>query len=389
MSSDLLNEAKLPAIVLLSLLFVLMVIGILIYFAIGAHRPGFAIGILVIMAFLAIALTILYLWKGVITVEEKRVMVVERLGQFHAVYGAGVHILLPFIDRPRKLQVRDVNGEFIQVEDIDLRERTVDLPAQVVITKDNWQVEVDSVAQYQIVDPKQAVYGTANVTLAMEELIKTSLRDVIGGFTLQDLLGGREKINAELKQRISRTSADWGVQVREVGLQRIIPPSAYIESMSKKQAAIAEAEGKKQAAIAEAEGKKQAAILEAEGERAKINAYESTDVLLRIKYLEALGRIANGNATKVFIPFPNDPNQANLFSNIMNIVAGVGEAFSTKDFNTPAGGQGSKSPSEGTTKPSMNKPESTKLDPQKPGQRPVIKRPVPPPSPQSPPRTES
>jgi|GEM_PF-1724193 len=373
------KEAKLPGVVLLTLWFVLLVLTLLIYFLLGSHQQKIAVFLFILMTLLAIGITAFYIRKGFIIVQEQQAVVVERLGQFYAVYQAGPHIVLPFIDNLRGMRIRapDSPQNFIDLDYIDLREMTVDLPAQMVITRDNVQVEVDSVVHYRIADPKKAIYGIANVVIAMEELIKTSLRDVIGGITLQEVLSGRDKINAQLKQNITRISEDWGVHVRDVGLQDVKPPRDLLDAMTKKQAFITEAEGKKRASIAEAEG---------EAEKIR-TVYGTTDVLLKIKYLEALEKIANGQATKVFIPFPNDPNQAGLFSNLMSFAAGLGEASAVKDFNPGSGGQNPKPTSANPASPS---PSAGKPEPSKPvqkvvkSQQPVVKRPPSPPSPPGP-----
>lgn len=385
--SLLIKEAKLPTVVLAILLTVMITIIFAIYFLLGAHLPKAALFLLIfITSLFTIGGTILYVWKGFIIVPEQRVVVVERLGKLHAVYPAGPHIVLPFIDKYKRMKIPDPNDpksfpeKYTWVHDIDLRGRIVDLPSQMVLTKNNVSVEVDSVVYYQIKDPQQALYKIDNVVLAMEELVKISLRDVIGEISLQDLLADRETMKMKLKKRIADHCGEWGIIVQDVGLQNVRPPKDFTDAMSKNLALVEEAEARKTAAIRDAEGQKQAAILQAEGEQAQIDTYKDIDVLVKMKYFEALGKIADGNATKVFLPFPNEPGQAGLFSNVMNMIAGAGEALATKDFKASFSGQTPKTSSpEETRSSSASKPEPDKSNVNKPVQRVVrTQQPAPP-----------
>jgi regulator of protease activity HflC (stomatin/prohibitin superfamily) len=188
-------------------------------------------------------------------------------------------------------------------------------------------------AYYQINDPQKAIYGVDNVVLAVNQLIKTVLRDVIGDTMLQELLSGREEINEKLRDQVVRASGDWGIAIRSVELQSVSPPESYVEAMRK----VSEAELSKKAAITKAEGEKQAKILEAEGEAEKISRIYNAihegnpnDELLKVKYLEALEKIADGQATKVFMPFPANPTGDNFFQQAFGMAAGL-DAYSAKE----------------------------------------------------------
>ncbi len=263
----------------------------------------------------------------VFTVQEQQAVIIERLGKFHKVHGPGMHVIFPPFDKRRKIMEGGVAQEIV-----DQRERSVDLPEQMVITKDNVQLEVDSVAYYEISDPRKAVYGVNDVIDAVNQLIKTVLRDVIGDTSLQDLLSGRESINVRLREQVENASGDWGITIRSVELQAVTPPESYANAMRK----VSEAELAKKAEITKAEGEKRARILEAEGEAEKITKiYKAihdgnpNDELLKIKYLEALEKIADGKATKVFMPFPTNPTGGgDLFKQSIEMAAGF-DAYSS------------------------------------------------------------
>jgi len=313
---------------------------------------------------------IIYLVKNppIFTVEEQQAVVIQRLGKFKRVYGPGIHFIMPGYHTKRKFKE---GGEVFAY--VDQRERAVDLPAQSVITKDNVQLEVDSMAYYQITDPEKAVYGVTDVVVAVNQLIKTVLRDVIGDTNLQDLLSGREDINLKLRDQVARASGDWGITIRSVELQSVNPPQTYVDAMRR----VSEAELSKKAVITAAEGKKQASILEAEGEAEKINRiYKAihdgnpNDELLKIKYLEALEKIADGKATKVFMPFPANPSGDNFFQQAFGMAAGLDAYKSPSESGT----QGTKKSQSQTTTPINREGEPTR----KKIIRRVVKKPSPP-----------
>ena len=297
------------------------------------------IGAIVFAVILIGLLIYLIMNTPVFTVQEQQAVIIERLGKFNRVRKAGMHFMWPFIERKRKFVETSQESEYV-----DLRERSVDLPAQTVITGDKVQLEVDSIAYYKISDeePEKAVYAVDDVIGAVNQLIRTVLRDVIGNTTLERLLSGRERINQELKEQVAKASGDWGISIRRVELQAVTPPASYAEAMRK----VSEAELTKRAAITEAEGKKEAAILEAEGEAEKIGrVYKAihdgnpNEELLKIKYLEALEKIADGKATKVFMPFPTSPGSGGSdFS--FNQAIGMAAGFDAYASGSPAQNQG-------------------------------------------------
>ena len=266
--------------------------------------------------------------------------VVERLGKYSRTAESGVAILIPFIEKMVK---------------VDLREQVVDVPPQEVITKDNTVVVVDCVIFYEVVDAFNATYNVVNFYQAITKLAQTNLRNIIGDLELDETLTSREMINAELREVLDVATDKWGSKVVRVEIQKIEPPHDIVEAMSKqmkaermkrasileaegyKQSEIKKSEGDKQATILEAEGNaesikkmaeadKQAAILRAEGEAAAIEKVYAAihegnpdDGLIAVKYLESLEKIADGKATKVFLPLES--------SGVLGSVSGIAELF--------------------------------------------------------------
>ncbi|PKQ16257.1 MAG: SPFH/Band 7/PHB domain protein [Actinobacteria bacterium HGW-Actinobacteria-7] len=282
----------------------------------------------------------IYLASAIRIIRPYEKGVLERLGKYQRTLEPGLHIVIPFLDRVTKA---------------DMRENVVDVPPQEVITKDNVVVTVDAVVYYEATDPVKLIYNVGNFYLAATKLAQTNLRNVIGEMQLDESLTSREKINAALRQILDDATDKWGVRVVRVELQRIEPPKDVTEAMHRqmkaertKRALILEAEGDKQAAITRAEGSKQAAILDAEGKAqaiknvadaekfqrialaegeargienvfGAIHAGNPTNDLLAIRYLDALPKIADGKATKVFLPYE--------ISGVLGAVAGLAEAF--------------------------------------------------------------
>jgi len=268
---------------------------------------------------------------------------IERLGRYQRTADSGLTLIVPFIERMVK---------------VDMREQVVDVPPQQVITKDNVAVEVDAVVYYEVTDPVKVTYNVENFYLAATKLAQTNLRNLIGDLALDESLTSRELINTRLREILDDATDKWGTKVTRVELQKIEPPADVTEAMHRqmkaerlRRATILEAEGTKQAAILQAEGTKQSAILEAEGQAAAIekvadaNKYQKltvaegegqaiervfgaihngnpTNDLIAIKYLEALANIANGQATKVFLPLEA--------SGLLGSIAGVGELLRDK-----------------------------------------------------------
>ncbi|MDA0217806.1 MAG: SPFH/Band 7/PHB domain protein [Actinobacteria bacterium] len=255
---------------------------------------------------------VVVLTRSIRIVPQARAGIVERLGRFHKTLGAGLTILVPFIDRLRPL--------------IDLRERVVSFPPQPVITEDNLVVSIDTVIYFQVTDPKSATYEIEDYIQGIEQLTVTTLRNVVGGLDLESALTSRDSINATLRGVLDDATGKWGVRVNRVELKAIDPPPSVQESMEKqmraerdKRAAILTAEGEKQsqiltaegaraAEILRAEGDAKAAVLRAEGEAEAIkkvfNAVHEAnpdEKVLAYQYLQQLPAIANGTASKVWV----------------------------------------------------------------------------------------
>jgi len=266
---------------------------------------------LIVLAVVAV-FVLFVLARSIRIVPQARAGIVERLGRYSRTLDAGLSLLVPFIDRLRPL--------------IDLREQVLSFPPQPVITEDNLVVNIDSVIYYQVTDPKAATYEIANYIAAIEQLTLTTLRNVIGGMTLEDTLTSRDQISAALRGVLDEATGKWGIRVNRVELKAIDPPGSIQEAMEKqmraerdKRAVILTAEGFKQSQILTAEGEKQGAILRAEGEResqilkaegqskaietvfAAIHRGDADPKLLAYQYLQTLPQIAQGDANKVWI----------------------------------------------------------------------------------------
>lgn len=245
-------------------------------------------------------------------VPQSKAGIVERLGRFDRVLGAGLAIIIPVIDRLLPL--------------IDMRERVVSFPPQPVITEDNLVVSIDTVIYFQVTDPKAATYEIENYIQGIEQLTVTTLRNVVGGLDLEEALTSRDSINAVLRGVLDEATGKWGVRVNRVELKAIDPPPSVQESMEKqmraerdKRAAILTAEGDKQSSILVAEGTRQAEILRAEGDAQAIvlrangeaEAIEKVfkaihdagadDRVLAYQYIQQLKEIANGQASKIWV----------------------------------------------------------------------------------------
>jgi len=269
-------------------------------------------------------------------VRQAEVYVIERFGKFHKVADAGLNIILPFVDRVRAV--------------VNMKQQTMDVPPQGVITKDNVTITIDTVVFFQIMDPVKSVYEIENLQKGIAYLAITTIRDIVGKMDLDSTFSSRDMINIQLREVLDEATDKWGCKVDRVEIKDINPPKDIRDAMEKqmnaernKRAIILEAEGSRQAAVTQAEGKKQAQILEAEAEReasirraqglrearvleaegtsdaikkiAEAKAQEiemvygaiakakPTKELVQIKSLEAMEKIAEGSANKVFIPF--------------------------------------------------------------------------------------
>ena len=265
-----------------------------------------------IILLLVAILVIVAIFRAVRIVKQSTAIIVERLGRFQAAYGAGMHFLVPFIDRVRNI--------------MDLREQVVSFPPQPVITSDNLVVSIDSVVYYQITDPMRATYEISNYLQAIEQLTVTTLRNVVGSMDLEQTLTSRDQINGQLRGVLDQATGRWGIRVNSVELKSIDPPASIQGSMEQqmraerdrraailtaegvKQSQILTAEGDKQSAILRAEGQAQSAILKAQGEsRAILQVFDAIhrgnadSKLLAYQYLQTLPKIANGSSSKMWI----------------------------------------------------------------------------------------
>ena len=191
-------------------------------------------------------------------IPQARAGIIERLGRYSRTTEPGLTIIVPFVDRLKPL--------------IDLREQVVSFPPQPAITEDNVTVHIDSVLYFTITDPKAVTYEVANPLQAIEQLTVTTLRNVIGGMTLEETLTSRDQINAPLRVVLDEATGQWGIRVNRVEIKSIDPPGSIQEAMEKqmraerdRRAAILNAEGVKQSQILTAEGEKTSAVLRAEG----------------------------------------------------------------------------------------------------------------------------
>lgn len=285
-----------------------------------------------------VALAIVVVVKSVALIPQAEAAVIERLGRYSKTVSGQLTLLLPFID---KIRAR-----------VDLRERVVSFPPQPVITEDNLTVNIDTVVYFQVTSPQAAVYQISNYIVGVEQLTTTTLRNVVGGMTLEQTLTSRDSINAQLRGVLDEATGRWGLRVARVELRSIDPPPSIQESMEKqmradrekramilmaegsREASIKQAEGAKQSQILSAEGAKQAAILAAEADRqsrilraqgeraaqylnaqgqakaiektfAAIKAGRPTPELLAYQYLQTLPQMAKGEANKVWV-VPSD-----------------------------------------------------------------------------------
>ena len=264
-------------------------------------------------------------------VQQSRAYVVERLGAFRAVWNVGLHLKVPFIERVAKK--------------VSLKEQVADFPPQPVITKDNVTMQIDTVIYFQITDPKLYTYGVEHPMSAIENLTATTLRNIIGDLELDQALTSRDVINSRMRSILDEATDPWGIKVNRVELKNIIPPKEIQNAMEKqmkaererresilqaegqKQSQILVAEGEKQSAILRADAEKQAAILKAEGEKEArimaaqaeaqailqvqqamadslklLNAAAPNDQVVKLKALETMEKVADGQATKIIIP---------------------------------------------------------------------------------------
>jgi len=282
-----------------------------------------------VIAIIVIAIVVII--SNITVVQQSRAYVVERLGAFREVWGVGIHIKFPFLDRIARR--------------VSLKEQVLDYPPQPVITKDNVTMQIDTVVYFQITDPKLYAYGVEQPMAAMETLTATTLRNIIGDLELDQTLTSRDVINTRMRAILDEATDPWGIKVNRVELKNILPPHDIQSSMEKqmkaerdrrqailqaegqkksailiaegeREAAILRADAEKQAAILRAEAEQQAAILKADGEAQAIRAVQQAladsmqmlndkapnDQVLKLKSIEAMQKVADGKATKIIIP---------------------------------------------------------------------------------------
>ena len=278
-----------------------------------------------------VVLLILIIVKNIHVVQQSRAYVIERLGAFSKVWGVGLHLKMPFFERVAKK--------------VSLKEQVLDYPPQPVITKDNVTMQIDTVVYFQITDPKLYAYGVEQPMAAMETLTATTLRNIIGDLELDQTLTSRDVVNTKMRAILDEATDPWGIKVNRVELKNILPPADIQSSMDKqmkaerdrrqailqaegqkksailiaegeRESAILRADAEKQAAILRAEAEQQAAILKADGEAQAIMAVQKAladslemlnekapnEQVIKLKSIEAMQKIADGQATKIIIP---------------------------------------------------------------------------------------
>ena len=280
---------------------------------------------------IVVALLLLIVVSNIIVVQQSRAYVIERLGAFQAVWGVGLHMKVPLIDRVAKR--------------VSLKEQVLDYPPQPVITKDNVTMQIDTVVYFQITDPKLYAYGVERPMIAMETLTATTLRNIIGDLELDQTLTSRDVINTKMRAILDEATDPWGIKVNRVELKNILPPQDIQSSMEKqmkaerdrrqailqaegqkksailiaegeRESAILRADAEKQAAILQAEAEKEAAILRADGEAQAIRTVQQAladslgmlnekapnEQVIKLKSIQAMEKVADGKATKIIIP---------------------------------------------------------------------------------------
>ena len=284
----------------------------------------------IVIAVVVVLLLIIVI-RNIVVVQQSRAYVIERLGAFQDVWGVGLHIKIPFIDRVAKK--------------VSLKEQVLDYPPQPVITKDNVTMQIDTVVYFQITDPKLYAYGVEQPMMAMETLTATTLRNIIGDLELDQTLTSRDVINTKMRAILDEATDPWGIKVNRVELKNILPPQDIQNSMEKqmkaerdrrqailqaegqkksailiaegeRESAILRADAEKQAAILKAEAEKEAAILKADGEAQAIrtgqqaladslgmlNEKAPNEQVIKLKSIQAMEKVADGKATKIIIP---------------------------------------------------------------------------------------
>ena len=288
------------------------------------------IALIIVLSVVAFILLLIVICNIKIVKQTEKI-IVERLGAYRTTWGVGIHVLLPFFDR-------------VALK-VSMKEQVRDFEPQSVITKDNVTMQIDTVVFFVVTDAKLYAYGVDNPMNAINYLSATTLRNIIGELALDECLTSREIINEKMRKILDEATDPWGIKVNRVEVKNILPPVDIREAMEKqmraerekrekillaegtKQSAILVAEGEKQSAILKAEADKQMAILRAEGEAESlrqvkqaeadsirmvkeaeaaglkmINESQPTEAALRLRYYDSLMKVADGKATKIFLP---------------------------------------------------------------------------------------
>jgi len=345
----------------------------------AADFGGLSIGTVIALAAIFLFLLVFAI-AGFKVVRQAEVMVIERLGKYKKTLKSGLHLIIPIIDKPRRvIWTRNVNVRgrvYTQREPrtdrVDLREQVYDFPAQSVITKDNVRMQVNALLYFQITDPPKALYEIRNLPEAIEKLTQTTMRNVMGELDLDETLISRDVINNKLRLVLDEATDKWGVKVNRVELQDITPPpeieaamqmqstaererrAKILEAEGEKRSAILRAEGDRESRIARAEGMKQEAILTAEGYKQKqvleaagdadarriraeaeaaaielvktaVDASVAPGYLVALRYMDTLNEISQGEANKVFFPLE-----------LTNVLGSVGTLTDLWKFTPPA-----------------------------------------------------
>jgi regulator of protease activity HflC (stomatin/prohibitin superfamily) len=292
-------------------------------------------------ALIVVAVVVLFLLvvaaRTIRVIPQARAGVVERLGRYSRTLEPGLTIVTPFIDRVKPL--------------VDLREQVVNFAPQSVITEDNVVVAIETVLYFTITDPRSATYEVANPLQAIEQLTVTTLRNVIGGLTLEKTLTARENVNTQLRTVLDEATGKWGIRINRVEIKSVDPPpdirsamekqmraerdrrAAILTAEGEKQSQILTAEGQQQAVVLRAEGDRQAAVLRAEGEAKAIDTVfkaihegKPSRELLSYEYLQMLPQLAEGDSNKVFV----------IPSEFAEAFGGIGEALSKRAPGPPS-----------------------------------------------------
>ena len=293
------------------------------------------LGPIILLAIIAIVV-VLVAFRSIRIVQPYQKGVIERLGRYQRTVQPGLTLIIPFVD---------------SIQKVDMREQVVDVPPQEVITKDNVVVTVDAIVYFEATDPIKLVYNVADFYNAATKLAQTNLRNVIGELELDAALTSRDHINTKLREVLDEATDKWGVRVVRVEIKRIDPPADITQSMHQqmkaereKRAAILESEGDRQSQILSAEGQAEAVKRVADAERYKLeveatgqgnaittvfNAIkdaEPDDKLIAIQYLETLKVMADGEATKIFLPYEA--------TGVLGALGGVKELLNDQNGNS-------------------------------------------------------